>query len=538
MEARRTRILLAAILVIAAIARLPGLDRWPPAIHQDEVSNGVDAWSLLTTGADRAGRIWPVFLEGFGTGDNRTSLYAFLAIPGTALLGPGVIATRLPAALVGIWTVAVCYLFVRRIRGTQMALASAFLMALSPWGIVLSRFGHEASITPAFLITGLWLLSPGPAGPPVSWKRAATAGIVLGAGLYTYPSARLFLPVCSAALLLIRFGLRRDRSILPALIAALAAAIPLIVASASHPERLLSRAEAASLFSNVQPLGSALLLAAKQYAAHFMPGFLILHGDGNPLHSPAGMGQLLWIEAAALPIGVAVAIRRRDRWDRSMLLWLLLYPIASATTLGDRPEFVPHSLRAAVGLPVFQILSATGIVWLAGRLREWRARLLLGVACLLLVAANAGLLAARFAGPHSRSVAHLYHTTDVRAIERVARERRPGEMVAIDATSNPQVYVYSILFGLQTPAAYQTAEREVVQTETFHLVRRSGNIFYIHTPGDAEAFRPLLRGRVWAIVPPGGLGAGQVVERLHGDAGDPGLEVRLLELPASPPQRR
>ena len=60
---------------------------------------------LLMTGADRAGRTWPVFLEGFGAGDNRTALYAALAIPAVAALGPGTAATRAPAALVGALTV-------------------------------------------------------------------------------------------------------------------------------------------------------------------------------------------------------------------------------------------------------------------------------------------------------------------------------------------------------------------------------------------------------------------------------------------------
>jgi len=52
----RSAILVAILVLGALLLRLPGLDRWPPAIHQDEASNGVDGWSLLTTGADRAGR--------------------------------------------------------------------------------------------------------------------------------------------------------------------------------------------------------------------------------------------------------------------------------------------------------------------------------------------------------------------------------------------------------------------------------------------------------------------------------------------------
>ncbi len=537
MRTGRARILLAAILLAAALTRLPGLDRWPPPIHQDEASNGVDGWSLLATGADRSGRAWPVFLEGFGAGDNRTSLYAILTIPGIAILGPGVASARLPAALAGIWTVAACYLFVRRIRGGGAALASACLLALAPWAIVLSRFGHEASLTPAFLVTALWLLSRDARGSAISARRAVAGGFALAAGLYSYPSARAFLPIASLALLVPGFPLRGDRSNRYWIAAAIAACLPLAIASAAHPDRLLARTQAASVLTNVQPLGSALLLVGWQYLRHFAPGFLFLSGDGSALHSPAGMGELLWIEALLLPVGVTLAIRRRDPWDRFFVLWLLLYPIASASSLGDRPEYVPHSLRAAVGLPVFQILSGSGMVWGISRLRGRSARLVIA-AVLLLVAINAALFGARFAGAHARAVAPLYHTADARAIERVARERQAGEIVAIDAVGNPQAYVYAILFGLQTPEAYQREEREVLQTETFHRVRRSGEILYIHSPQDAEDFAPLLAGRVWAIVPPGGLDAGRLVETFGYEGDEPGVEIRLLDLPAAEPQRR
>ncbi len=151
--------LAAVLIVLVALAlRLPGLDHLPPAIHQDEASNVVDGWSLLQDGVDRAGRVWPVFLEGFGKGDNRTSLYAVLTIPAVALLGPGAPAARLPAALIGVWTVLALYLFTRRVRGDGAALWAAGLLAVNPWHVYLSRFGHEASLTPAFLITALWLV--------------------------------------------------------------------------------------------------------------------------------------------------------------------------------------------------------------------------------------------------------------------------------------------------------------------------------------------------------------------------------------------
>jgi 4-amino-4-deoxy-L-arabinose transferase-like glycosyltransferase len=519
----------AAILLLALLLRLPGLDRWPPAIHQDEASNGVDAWSLLTTGADRAGRVWPVFLQGFGSGDNRTSLYAILAIPGTALFGPGAVATRLPAALLGGWAVLATFLFVRRIRGGRAAAAAALLLAISPWHIYLSRFGHEASITPAFLVTALWL---------VASRRWWMAGAVLGAGLYTYPSYRMFLPAMLLVCGLAGFGPRRERAGRWLLLAALAVALPLVAASIAHPDRFFARARFASVLGNVQPFGAAAGLLLRQYAEHYLPGFLFLHGDGNPLQSPAGMGELAWPLAVALPVGLWVAVRRRDPWDRLLLAWFLLYPIASASSLGDRPEYVPHALRAAVGLPVFEILGGCGIDRALERIRGRGART--GVTAGLAAAGAIGIVAfaIAFTGRYAREVAPLYHSAYVRAIRFVATRDAGNEPVLISAVSNPQAYVQAILYGLQTPREYRSAEKVVTQTETFHLIHRAGRIFYIQGPGDAAAAQPYLAGRVLAIVGPGEMRAGRVIGTFPYDDGSPGLEVREVELPGGMPQRK
>lgn len=518
-----------SILLLALLLRLPGIDRWPPALHQDEASNGVDSWSLLTTGADRAGRAWPVFLEGFGQGDNRTSLYAFLAIPGTAIVGPGTVATRLPAALLGVWTVLATYLFVRKIRGASVAAIAALLLTISPWHIYLSRFGHEASITPAFLVTALWL---------VASERWVIAGLALGAGLYTYPSARLFLPAMLALCAVTGFGPERKRAALRAPIAFAAAAIPLGIATLAHADRLLARARAASLFGNVEPLGAAVGLFVKQYVAHFGPVFLFLRGDGNLLHTPAGMGELAWPLVLAQPVGLFFAVKRRDRWDRLLLAWFLLYPIASATTLGDRPEYVPHSLRAAVGLPVFEILGAYGIVSLLERIRgRWARRSIAGILAAA-GAVNLCLFATAFTGDYARRVAPLYHSAYVRAIRDVAARDTGAEQILISAGPDPQAYVHAILYGLQTPREYQAAPKVITGTETFHLVHRAGRIFYILGPEDVAAAQAQLAGRVYAIVGPDEMRAGRLLATYTYDDGSPGLEVRELDLPAGGAQRR
>ena len=98
-------LMFAVIVAVAAVTRLAGLEGVPPGINHDEASNGYDAYSILKTGQDRWGESWPVLLEGFGRGDYRGALYAYLIVPFHALVGPEhlILSTRLPAAIAQHW---------------------------------------------------------------------------------------------------------------------------------------------------------------------------------------------------------------------------------------------------------------------------------------------------------------------------------------------------------------------------------------------------------------------------------------------------
>jgi 4-amino-4-deoxy-L-arabinose transferase-like glycosyltransferase len=539
----RGAIMACLVFLVALTLRFPGLDRWPPAIHQDEASNVVDGWSLQSDGVDRAGRAWPVFLEGFGAGDNRTSLYAVLTIPGVALFGPGAFAARLPAALVGAWTVLALFLFTRRVRGEGAAFWAAALLAANPWHIYLSRFGHEASITPAFLVTALLLVAGTEviAAPPKPRRlilRWGVAGLVLAAGLYSYPSFRLFLPLVLAAAWIFKAGPSRDRASLALPAALVIGALPLLGASLAHPDRLLGRASATLIFGNVEPLPRAVWLAVQQYARHFLPGFLFVRGDANPLQSPPG-GELLWVELPALIVGLVFMARRRDSWDRLSLVWLLLYPVASAITLGDRPEYVPHALRAAVGLPLFQFIGGDGIATALASISRrkngsvatsGRGAALAGSLVAIAIAVNLLLVAVPFTRSYARAVAPRYHAAYPPAVRYLAAHGNSYSALVISGRGVQQAYIYSILYGLQTPRAFREEPKDISETGFFHVVHRTGEIYYFYDSEDLLRIRSLVHGRVWILAAPGEIRAGSVIASFPYADGEPGLEVREIAI--------
>jgi len=150
---KKTTLLLIAITILAACLRFYRLTVIPPGVNRDEASIGVTAYSILTTGKDEYGRALPLSFESFG--DWKLPLYIYTTIPFVKLFGLSELAVRLPSALAGSATVVLLYFLVYALFASQaLALLSAFVLALMPWHIHISRVESEAIVATLFLVAG------------------------------------------------------------------------------------------------------------------------------------------------------------------------------------------------------------------------------------------------------------------------------------------------------------------------------------------------------------------------------------------------
>lgn len=406
---RRQWVMFLTIVVVAAALRLTGLERTPPGINHDEASNGYDAYSILKTGQDRWGASWPVLLEGFGRADYRGALYAYLIVPFHALVGPEhlILSTRLPAAIVGVLTVCGLFILVGRTSDVATALWAAFFLAVSPWHIQISRFGHEATLTPACTVFALLLMSL--AGWPLSDRAErplrlhmpwmVCAGVVAALSVYTYSSMRVFTPLLACVVIYanrkgVASALRTKGNriaMVASVVAAMVVLVPMVWLTVTEWEHVTARARQVSIFHNSATMIDALVTSVGQYLGHFGPSWLVTAGDPYIIQSPRGFGQLNVCLVPFLLLGTYCVIRgRRTQPIYPILLgWLALHPIAAAVCEGG-----PHALRSACGLPVFQWIAAVGCLTVVTRLAATPARrTVIATGCALALLLNAGLFA-------------------------------------------------------------------------------------------------------------------------------------------------
>lgn len=153
---RKKLLILLGIVALAIILRFYHLGSIPAGVEEDETSAAYDAYALLTHGTDRWGNPYPVYLPSWGSGQN--ALLSYMMIPLIKIIGLNVYAIRLFPALLGVLTVVVLYKLVQKIFGTRAGLLAAFFLCISPWHIMMSRWGLESNLLPCFMLLGVTTL--------------------------------------------------------------------------------------------------------------------------------------------------------------------------------------------------------------------------------------------------------------------------------------------------------------------------------------------------------------------------------------------
>lgn len=378
--------LLVAIFILACVLRFWGLSVNPPALTWDEASWGYNAYTLGQTGKDEFGKFLPVtYLESFG--DFKPPMYAYLSVLPIKVFGLTEFATRFASAFFGSLTVLVAFFLVREIFPTSpkkdhIALFTSFLLAISPWHILLSRGAFEANVATFFIVSGAYVFL-------FSTKQKNNLYFLIFsflsflAAMYTFNTSRVFLPIFIPFLLyfrkdiLLKNWVKFILTALPSIILFLPLFLFLIT-----PQAKL-RYQEVNIFSDIQVIErvnkevendhnstfskiihNRRLTYGVEYVRHYLdnldPGFLFIHGDGNPKFSIQDVGQMYIWELPFLVLGAIFLFRKKEGSFVVIPLWLLLGIIPAATA-----RETPHALRIETVIPMMQILVAYGFIYSA-----------------------------------------------------------------------------------------------------------------------------------------------------------------------------
>jgi len=182
-------LLFITILGIGIFARTWEYRSLPPGLNQDEAENGVEAESLLKYGVDRNGVSFPVRFISWGSGQD--ALYGYMLIPFVAIGGLTTTTVRFPMLIIGILTIVLTYFVGSKIRDKTFGLIVMFLIAISPWHIMYTRWGLEITLLPFFFSLGFVCLLES----KFENRWFIPACLFFGICLYSYITSYLAIPV-------------------------------------------------------------------------------------------------------------------------------------------------------------------------------------------------------------------------------------------------------------------------------------------------------------------------------------------------------
>lgn len=385
----QTKVLLCLIIFLGLILRVVWINSSPPSLYGDELTIALDANSLLKTGQDQLGNSLPLT---FPMGAGRPAGYVYGSIPFIAIFGPIPLGVRSLSILSGLGIIIFLYLLGSKLFTKKVGLAAAFIASVSPWDISLSRGGFEAHFALFLAVQGVYLFMKAQQKPLFYIFSALSFGLTL----HTYPTYKvsllLFLPLLfwyRGIKNIFEIGSKKyffSGVILFLILAFVALSQTFIAGSEKRFSdiNILSREEMRSSIEqkiiyerNISSLPKIVVkffhnrpveyakVFIENYLQNFSMDFLIVHGDRNPRHNMATMGQLYFVEIALIVIGFLTLFKKYLKLLLLLLSWVLIAPLPTA--LID----LPHALRSSFMLPPFIILSGLGLEKMFTHKNKW-----------------------------------------------------------------------------------------------------------------------------------------------------------------------
>lgn len=374
-------VLVTGLLLIAAVLRLWDLTHLPPGFSDDELVYVRIAETV------RQGDVAVYYQVGDGQG--RAGLVAIGYTFTTELVGGGLFGFRLLPAYVGLVTLALLYMFARRLFGVEVALVALGVMSINVRAIVLARTATAAGMVPVYLLLVLLVLATA-----LNLRRKITfrapdtlpfalLALLLGTAGYLHYSLLLVGPLVALFFAHVIYTRQPvSRRVWGA------AVFVLVLATVIGTPYLISTLRDTRL-SEPHILGMARprsLADAVDGVLHAV-GSLLWQGDPDATHNVPGLPLVGPVIALLLLVGLAKAIRRWRDPRFALLLGLLV-----AGLLTDAWVRVEATYSASLlALPTVMILPGIGarVIWQTLRARDYaQAGQWVTLGLMLLLAAN------------------------------------------------------------------------------------------------------------------------------------------------------
>ncbi len=355
------KFLFTLIVVLSLLLNFYQFDSNPPGLYIDEVSIGVNAYSILKTGKDEYGEMYPVYFKSLN--DYKLPVYIYLASISMYFFGKNDFAVRFPSAFFGTLAVILIYCLINELLiknkfnfsrdNKKYPLLTSFLLAVSPWFLQFVGPAFEVTVAFSLLIISVYLIL-------ISQRKSNISVFVMGLFLlvvtaYTYHSYKIFIPTILIYLLIKLIKQHKvSKQNTVRIILTVLFFIPVIYSYLIPTANI--RFFQTSAFSSLSVNDAIIFI--KNYISYFSTDFLFSFGDGINRHQFLNFGPLARWMLPFMLIGLFTLFRTHKSYLRSTILAVLLIaPIPASLALPS-----PHTLRSLTIVLAYVSAIAYGIL--------------------------------------------------------------------------------------------------------------------------------------------------------------------------------
>lgn len=355
-------VLLFLIVILASALRIWNISTNPAGFFVDEASHGLEAHSILTTGKDTNGKVFPVIFK--AVGDYRDPVLIYSTIPFVYFFGLNEFSVRITSAVYGILAVIMIYFVGKEYFNERIGLWSALLLAISPWHVLFSRVGFQLIASVFWILFTLYFLHK--SFNKMYYYALAAFGLLLS--FFSYSTTKMYIPFLVIFHIFTYISqwreLLKKKYVIGVSILLFIITILLLQSSIENGDFFKRWNQVDKQYSIQEMLES--------YRNHFSPKFLFITGDAEfpnqqvKRHSIHGLGELYWFQLIFLVTSMIVfIISKKERMK--LLFWMLflyIYPLGTIFT-----SIEPQASRSILGVIPFTILTAYGIEEIARHLK-------------------------------------------------------------------------------------------------------------------------------------------------------------------------
>ncbi|MCL5783773.1 MAG: glycosyltransferase family 39 protein [Patescibacteria group bacterium] len=374
-EAIKGNWILIVIVLVGFILRFYKVGEIPPGVSHDELDYINNGYSILKTGRDLYGNFLPLTVGGVGN----VAIPAYIVAIPMFFLGLSEWSVRLVPVVLGTIEILLIFGIAKTFfKSREVALWSAFILALSNWGIKISRVMFDPPVSLFFFLLGIYLFLTAK-----TKKRFLFAWIVLALGLLSYQGAIFFFPFVILALVFYRLDfIKSNKQILLMGGAALLVSGFILFQMLFHNANN-SRASARAselIFSDTQKISAEVIFARfnssdssvlnnifvnkatyvfqqflTNYIGAFSPVMIFVSGDPSAIYGLWGRGELAILDLPLILAGLYLVYQKHKREAFLITSMILIAPITSGIS-GQ-----VYATRAFLMWPFLIILGGVGL---------------------------------------------------------------------------------------------------------------------------------------------------------------------------------